>query len=159
MWMRVTRTGVRVLLLASVLLAACNPAAPVPVSTPQAQQQQPRMAPASSIGLIFFSNQFKPVEEQGKMQDVILKDAPVRTEYIPEDPGPFNDRLNAEEKAGRVTVSLIGGLHGDFEPFARAGYLEDLTPVAQKLSDRGFAPAFMDLAHLGTRDKTYYIPW
>src|SRR4029077_6109022 len=109
--------------------------------------------------LVFFSNQFKPVEEQGKMQDIILKSAPVKADFIPEDPGPFNDRLNAEEKAGKVTVGVIGGLPGALEPFAKAGYLEDLTALSQKLSDRGFAPAFMNLAHLGSTDKTYYLPW
>ena len=93
------------------------------------------------------------------MQDLILKDAPVKVDFIPEDPGPFNDRLNAEQKAGKVTVSLIGGLHGDLEPFVRAQYLEDLTPLGQKLSDRGLAAPFMDLARMGTKDKTYYIPW
>jgi len=39
------------------------------------------------------------------MQDLILKDAPLQVDYIPEDPGPFNDRMNAEQKAGKVTVS------------------------------------------------------
>src|SRR4030088_1020275 len=67
--------------------------------------------------------------------------------------------MNAEEKAGKVTVSLIGSLHGDLDPFVKSGYLEDLTPLAQKLADRGIAPAFMDLAHLGAKDKTYYVPW
>src|SRR4030095_9245265 len=56
-------------------------------------------------------------------------------------------------------VSLIGGLHGDLEPFVRAQYLEDLTPLSQKFSDRGLAAPFMELARMGTKDKTYYIPW
>ena len=156
---------IRALVGMSLLAAACNqPAQPPAAQPPAAAQPQPTTAaaPAASAGggsLVFFSNQFKPVEEQGKMQDVILKDAPVKADFIPEDPGPFNDRLNAEEKAGKVTVSLVGGLHGDLEPFSRAGYLEDLTPLVQKLSDRGIAPAFMDLAHLGDKSKTYYVPW
>jgi multiple sugar transport system substrate-binding protein len=139
----VRRLGLAVLVAAGGFLAACSPAA----------------SPPSSGSVVFFSNQFKPVEEQARMRDTILKDAPGKVEYIPEDPGPFNDRLNAEEQAGKVTVSLIGGLHGDLEPFARAGYLEDLTPLVQKLSDRAIAPSFLDLARLGTQDKTYYIPW
>jgi multiple sugar transport system substrate-binding protein len=158
MWIRGIGNCARALVVASVFLAGCSPAAQqAPAGQGQPAQQQPAATSGGSV--IFFSNQFKPVEEQSKMQDIILKNAPVKTEYIPEDPGPFNDRLNSEEKAGKVTISLIGGLHGDLEPFMRAGYLEDLTPVVQKLSDRGFAPAFMDLAHLGTKDQTYYIPW
>lgn len=163
-------SGIRGLVGATLLLAACSQPAQQPPAAPQAATAasgaaQPTAAaaaqPAAASGgsLIFFSNQFKPVEEQGKMQDIILKNAPVKADYIPEDPGPFNDRLNAEEKAGKVTVSLVGGLHGDMEPFVRAGYLEDLTALSQKLNDRGLAPPFMELARMGTKDKTYYVPW
>jgi multiple sugar transport system substrate-binding protein len=154
------RIGTHSLAAAALVLAACGQTAQPPSAQPQATTA-PAAQPAAAGGgsLIFFSNQFKPVEEQSKMQDIILKDAPVKAEYIPEDPGPFNDRLNAEEKAGKVTVSLIGALHGDMEPFFRAGYLEDLSALAQKLGDRGFAPAFTELARLGTKDKTYYVPW
>ncbi|MDQ3810139.1 MAG: ABC transporter substrate-binding protein [Chloroflexota bacterium] len=158
--------GIRTLVAASLLLAACGregqqPVAQPPAGTPAAGGgQQAQQQPAAAGGtVIFFSNQFKPVEEQGKMQDVILKDAPVKVEFIPEDPGPFNDRIAAESRAGRVTVSLIGGLHGDLEPFVRDGYLEDISPLAQKLSDRGFPAAFTELARMRTPDKTYYVPW
>jgi multiple sugar transport system substrate-binding protein len=154
--------GLRAFLVAALFVAACAPATQQPAAqqpaTQQAAQQKPAAA-ASGGSLVFFSNQFKPVTEQAKMQDVILKNAPLKAEYIPEDPGPFNDRLIAESKAGKVTVSLIGGLHGDLDSFVKAGYLEDLTPLVQKLTDRGIAPAFLDLAHLGAKDKTYYIPW
>ncbi|HET6315803.1 MAG TPA: ABC transporter substrate-binding protein [Chloroflexota bacterium] len=154
------RFGTHTVIAAAFLLSACSQAAQPPGAQPQATSAPAAAQPAASGGsLVFFANQFKPVEEQGKMQDIILKDAPVKADFIPEDPGPFNDRLNAEEKAGKVTVSLIGALHGDLDPFVKAGYLEDLTPVVQKLGDRGFAPAFMDLAHLGQKDKTYYVPW
>src|SRR4051794_12539590 len=141
---------VRVVLVGTLLLAGCAPAG-------QSSSTSASPTPAGSV--IFFTNQFKPVEEQAKMQDAILKDAPLKVDYIPEDPGPFNDRLNAEQKAGKVTVSLIGGLHGDLEPFVRAGYLEDLTPLAQKLSGRGISSGFMDLTHIGDKSKTLYIPW
>ncbi len=160
------RFGTHTLAVAALLLAACGQTQQPAAQQPAAQQQQQPQAttaaqPAASGGgnLVFFSNQFKPVEEQSKMQDVILKEAPVKADYIPEDPGPFNDRITAEQKAGKVTVSVIGSLHGDLEPFVKAGYLEDLTPLVQKLGDRGIAPAFMELAHLGQKDKTYYVPW
>jgi multiple sugar transport system substrate-binding protein len=139
----------RLLLACMLLLAACAPPG----------QTSNGASPAAQGSLVFFSNQFKPVEEQARMQDAILKDAPLKVDYIPEDPGPFNDRLQAEQKAGKVTVSVIGGLHGDLEPFVRAGVLEDLSRLAQKLSDRGFSSGFMDLTHIGDASKTYYIPW
>ena len=156
--------GTRALAAAVLVLAACGPSGqPQPAGGGQPAGQAtaaPGGQPAATGGnIVFFSNQFRPVEEQGKMQDIILKDAPVKVDFIPEDPGPFNDRLDAEEKSNKVTVSLVGALHGDLEPFLKKGYLEDLTPLAQKLSDRGFPKAFTDLARLGTPDKTYYVPW
>src|ERR1700730_437621 len=155
------RRASRAFVVLGVFLAACSPAAqPQPAQQPPAQGQQPAQPAAASGGnLVFFSTQFAPVEEQAKMQNIILKDAPAKADYVPEAVGAFNDRMTSEQKAGKVTVSLVGGVHGDLDPFVKAGYLEDLTPVVQKLGDRGFAPAFMELAHMGTKDKTYYIPW
>jgi multiple sugar transport system substrate-binding protein len=125
-------------LLSTVLLAsACRPSA------------QP---------LIFFSTQFKPVEEAERMR-LLLKDAPVRVEYLPEDSGPFYDRLKSEQQAGRLTMSLIGGLHGDLDPLAREGRLEDLSGLLSRLGDRGFPDALVELSRLGTRDQHYYVPW
>jgi multiple sugar transport system substrate-binding protein len=159
MYTRILRFSLHSLAGATLLLAACGQPAQQPPAagsqpTPGAQQ------PAGAGGnVIFFSNQFWPLEEQAKMRDVILKDSPVQAEYIAEEPGPFNDRLNAETRAGKVTVSLVGGLHGDLESFVRGGYIEDITPLAQKLSDRGIAAGFTELSRMGTPDKTYYIPW
>ncbi|MBA2451512.1 MAG: extracellular solute-binding protein [Chloroflexi bacterium] len=147
------RTVAHLLLMSSLLLTACG----MPTSGPAAKEGAGKPA-ASSGPLVFFSSQFKPVEEAEKMRQVILTDAPVQTDYIPEDPGPFNDRITAEQQAGRVTVSLIGGLHGDFAPFVQAGQMEDLTPLMQKLGDRGFPQTFADLSKMGT-DKNYYVPW
>jgi len=153
---------IRILSAVALLLAACGPTGQSAAPTASSAAGQPTPAPAAASGsgsVTFFTNQFKPVEEQAKMQDIILKDAPAKVNYIPEDPGPFNDRITAEQKANKVTVSLIGGLHGDLESFVKAGYLEDLAPLAQKLADRGFPSQFTDLAHYGQAGKTYYIPW
>jgi multiple sugar transport system substrate-binding protein len=147
------RIVAHLLLTSSVLLVACG----MPTSGPAAKEGAGKPA-ASSGPLVFFSSQFKPVEEAEKMRQVILADAPVQTDYIPEDPGPFNDRITAEQQAGRVTVSLIGGLHGDFAPFVQANQMEDLTALMQKLGDRGFPQTFVDLSKMGT-DKHYYVPW
>ena len=92
------------------------------------------------------------------MRDTILKGAPVQAQFQPSELGPFNDRVTAEQKAGKVTVSVIGGQHGDFAPFVKAGYMEDLTPLVQRLADRGFPPKFLDLSKFGS-DKNYYVPW
>lgn len=165
----------RVLLAGTLVLSACAPAsqpaapapavkptdAPKPAAGAAATAAPAAAAPATKVSgtVVFFSNQFKPVEEAEKMRNLILKEAPVQVEYIPEDPGPFNDRINAEQKANKVSVSLIGSLHGDLEPFAKQNQLEDLSDLAKKLADRGFPRQFTELSRFGTPDKTYYIPW
>ncbi len=65
----------------------------------------------------------------------------------------------AESKAGKVTVGVVGGLHGDFPPFIQAGAMEDVTPLLARLGDRKFPAAFVELGKMGTRDKQYYVPW
>lgn len=168
------------LLASSLFLAACGgggasqPAAPAttgpaaatkattaPAKPAAGATTAPAAQPAAkaSGSVVFFSNQFKPVEEQEKMRNTILKDAPVQVEFIPEDPGPFNDRVKAEQQTNRVTVSLIGSLHGDLEPFAKQGYLEDLSALQQRLADRGFPQQFTQLASFGQPGKSFYIPW
>jgi multiple sugar transport system substrate-binding protein len=50
-------------------------------------------------------------------------------------------------------------LHGDFAPFVKADQLEDLSALLGKLGDREFPPSYRELARLGSRDKSYYVPW
>jgi multiple sugar transport system substrate-binding protein len=151
----------RLAIVSGLFLTSCSSPGGQPAAQPQATApaaQQPA-APSGGGNLVFFSTQFTPVEEQAKMQNIILKSAPVQADYIPSDGGAFNDRMAAEQKAGKVTLSVIGALHGDLDPFVKAGYLEDLSSLAQKLSDRGIAPRFTELSQMGTKDKFYYIPW
>src|SRR6266545_1733366 len=113
---------------------------------------------ANAGEIVFLSTQFSPVEEAENMRNKILTNFPGKVEYIPEDFGPYNDRIRAEAQGGQKTISLIGGLHGDFAAFVKDGLLEDLTPLMEKLKDRGFPEAFVNLSKYGT-DKNYYIPW
>lgn len=142
----------------ALLLGACG-------QSPGASAPANDAAPAASGGqavdngeIIFLSTQFTPVEEAERMRTTILGGFPGSVEFIPEDGGPFNDRVRAESQSGQATVSLLGGLHGDFAPFAREGMLEDLTPLMEELQGRGFPAAFTELGRLGT-DTVYYIPW
>jgi multiple sugar transport system substrate-binding protein len=143
------RLVLSVFVTASLLVGACTPGG------------QPAAKSGGQGGgqVIFLSSQFKPVEEAEKMRGVILKDAPAQVEFIPEDPGPFNDRLTAEQKTKQVTVSLVGALHGDFAPLVQANQMEDLSGLMNKLNDRGFPPAFVELSRMGSKDKQYYVPW
>jgi multiple sugar transport system substrate-binding protein len=124
--------------------------------SPTATSGEAAMTDAGEI--IWLSTQLRPVEEGEKLRNVILKDFKGKVEYLPEDAGPFVDRLLAESKTNNVTISLVGGLHGDFPPFIEADALEDLSDLAAKLKDRGIPDNFMELGKMGT-DKQYYIPW
>ena len=113
---------------------------------------------ASGNAVQFISTQFNTVEETTKMNNVILKDAPVPTNFQPAELGPFNDRMSAEQKAGKVTVGVVGGQHGDFAPLVSAGYMDDVSALVQRLSDRNFPPKILELSKFNT-DKNYYVPW
>ncbi|WP_029214476.1 ABC transporter substrate-binding protein [Kallotenue papyrolyticum] len=131
---------------------------PASAASPQSEAS-PQPSPAADAGqIIFLSTQFKPVEEAERMRNVILANFAGQVEFIPEDGGPFNDRIRAETQSGRVTISLLGGLHGDFAPFVRDQLLEDLTPLVNRLSERGFPEQFVELSRFGT-EQHYYVPW
>jgi multiple sugar transport system substrate-binding protein len=98
------------------------------------------------------------VEEAEKMRNVILKPFGAPVEFIPEDEGPFHDRIRAEIQAGKVSVDVVGALHGNFVTLLRDNALEDLTPLMERLKDRPMIPQFVELGKLGT-DRQYCIPW
>lgn len=107
--------------------------------------------------LVFMSTQFKPVEEGERFRKILVRAHQGGVDYIAADSAAFTSRLQAEQQAKKVSVNLIGGLYGDLAPYAPDG-LEDLTDVAEKLSDRDYPADVLELAKFGT-DKTYFIPW
>ncbi len=131
--------------------------APTPAPTTAPTAVPPTAAPQA---LLFSSTQFSPVEEQEKMRSVILKDFKAAKVDFVVDPSeaPFMDRIIAEQKTGKITVGVIGALHGTFPNLIQANALEDLTALAAKLKDRAIVKEFMTLGKMGT-DKQYYIPW
>mgnify|MGYP001770910441 FL=1 len=113
---------------------------------------------AQQPSVLFVSTQFTPIEEAQRMRQVILKDFPGRVEFIPEDNAPFTNRILSEAKSGRVNVSLVGGLHGDFPPLIAAGAMDTVDDVMAQLKDRKFSPTFVNLGKMGTSNQ-FYIPW
>jgi multiple sugar transport system substrate-binding protein len=164
------------LLLASLLLTACSTAAttaptsaPAGVATTAPAAGSATTAPAAVVAttaaatadagnVIWLSTQLNTVEETEKFTKTVLKDFKGKVNYLPKDQGPYIDQILAESKAGKMSVSLLGGLHGDFPPFIQSDLLEDLTPIANKLKERGIPQNFLDLGKMGTT-KQYYIPW
>jgi multiple sugar transport system substrate-binding protein len=132
--------------------------APTATTAAMAEPTATTAAMADAGDIVWISTQFTPIEEGERLRNTILKGFNGKVEYLPQDAGPFNDRIIAEHTANKVTISLIGGLHGDFPSLIQAGAVEDLSALAAKLKDRGIPDAFMNLGKMGT-DKQYYIPW
>ncbi len=132
--------------------AAQAPAAQAPAAKPT-EAAKPAAPAAQSGPLLFHSSQFTPVAEREKMQNIILKDFPGKVDYAPQDPGPFVDIAEAQAKAGKMQIGLIGGLHGDFPVFIKDGVLDEVTPLMTKLQDRKFPSTFVELVKMGTKEK------
>jgi multiple sugar transport system substrate-binding protein len=144
------RSGTIVLVLvAAMVLGACQATPSAPTETAPGQ--------ASYGSLVFLSTQFRPVDEAEKMRTSILKDFPGTVEYLPEDDGPFHDRVSAEVKTGSGTVDLLGALHGNFAAMVPHNELMDLSDLRSSMTVQ-IPDTFWELSQLGTQ-KTYYIPW
>lgn len=105
----------------------------------------------------FLSTQFTPVEERQRFEK-ILADHVTAAEvgFNPVDAGVFASTLQSQVDAGKVSVSLAGGLHGDLAP--QAERLSDLDDLMAKLGDRKFPQDLVDLGRL-SGSTVKYIPW
>lgn len=148
---RVLQAGAGAGILAGLMGAGATVAAPGPGGSG-------RLARSQDGSIVFLSTQFTPVAEAEAMRNTILADFEGQVDFVPEDAGPFFDRLVAEGQAGQGEVSLIGGLHGDFASLQADGLLMDLSDLAEELQDRGLNQEFLELGALGT-DQLFYIPW
>ena len=148
--MKPLRTSFALALAISTLALACGPS-----STPTPSGS----GAVSSEPFVMLSTQFNTVTESEAVRKQILAGftiAPV--DFLGSAAGPFVDRITAETKTSKGQVGVIGGVHGDFAGFSDLTIFEDLTPLAQKLKDRGIAQEFLDLGKLGT-NRQVYIPW
>ncbi len=106
---------------------------------------------------VFVSTQLRPIEEATVVRQELLKDAG-KVDYVVEEPPQFAVRMEAESRAGKHTVSLVGALHGELSPLADKGQLEPLDDLAKKLAAGGMPQSVLDLGKLG-KPTQQYIPW
>ena len=93
---------------------------------------------ADAGNVVFFSNQLATVNETNQVRNTLLKGFNGDVDFITPpvgQPQVFFNRVEAEARAGRGKVSLLGALHGDYLVIQR--YLRDLTPVANQLRRAG----------------------
>jgi multiple sugar transport system substrate-binding protein len=109
--------------------------------------------------VVFLSNQLAQVTEVDAVRNILLKGFPGNVDFVAVPSGQpqvwFN-RIQAEAQAGKGSVSLLGGLHGDYLTIQQD--LMDLTPVAKQLTKAGIPADLMTLGKLGT-SKQLYLPW
>ncbi|MDQ3693412.1 MAG: ABC transporter substrate-binding protein [Chloroflexota bacterium] len=108
--------------------------------------------------IVFLSTQLRPVNEAEAFRNVVLADFEGQVEFLPEDIGPFNDRLIAEAEAGQGEVGIVGGQHGDFASLVERELLMDLSELAGELADRGLVEDYLALGRFGGEEQLY-IPW
>jgi multiple sugar transport system substrate-binding protein len=114
-------------------------------------------ADGGSGSVTFLSTQFTPVEERQRFEKILgERVSAAKVAYNPVDSGVFNSTITSQVDAGKVQISLVGGLHGDLAP--HADRLMDLDDLAGTLTDRGFAPDVAGLGKLGG-STVKYVPW
>jgi multiple sugar transport system substrate-binding protein len=116
-------------------------------------------APASHE-MVFFSTQLTPVAEAEQVRNVILRGFRAhRVQFVPAASDRiFEDRIIAEQQAGRSTISVLGALHGSYLTLRARNALMPLNDVARQLTRARIPRSFMNLGRLGTRNQQY-IPW
>jgi multiple sugar transport system substrate-binding protein len=110
--------------------------------------------------MVFFSTQLTPVAEAEQVRNVMLRNFRAhRVQFVPAASDRiFEDRIFAEQQAGRGTIDALGALHGSFVTLRARNSLAPLNDVARQLARAGIPRSFMNLGKLGTRTQ-YYIPW
>jgi multiple sugar transport system substrate-binding protein len=111
------------------------------------------LASTAAAQTLFWSTQARPVAETQAMREQVLKGAPGGVDYQATEEGPWLTRIQAELQAGRGSIGLLGGLHGDLA--ALPGDLIDLSGIP---GTENISPATMALGKLGTGEQKY-IPW
>lgn len=113
---------------------------------------------AAAASINFLSTQLNPIQEAEFVRNEILRPFTQATghsvQFLPEQ--SIIDRVLAEVQAGRVTIGVIGALHGDFPMLAARNALEPLTRL-DELTDRTFVPEFLRLGEID--GQQVYAPW
>jgi ABC-type sugar transport system, periplasmic component len=112
------------------------------------------LAAPAQAQILFWSTQAAPVEETQKMRDNVLSGFEGGVDFQPQDPGPFNTRLQAELQAGSGQIGLVGALHGELATYTDSW--ADLSGV--DLEGITISEAFLELGKLGTNEQKY-LPW
>ena len=103
------------------------------------------------------STQFTPVEEKQRFEKILCSQVnDVKVSYNSMAVGDFTTQVTSQVKAGKVSIGMVGWLHGYLAPLAES--LEDLDSLAGQMTGSGIGDSLWKLAKLGG-STTKYIPW
>jgi multiple sugar transport system substrate-binding protein len=105
-----------------------------------------------------FFGQFGAIAEQEGIRKYVFKgfNGNVDAAFAPiTAPNQFVDRVRAEAKAGKGSIDVLVGLHGDFVTFQNEGLIRGVDDVARQI--RTLPPALVKHGKLGTNTQ-YYVP-
>jgi len=108
--------------------------------------------------LTFLSTQMNPVEEAGKMRNIILKDFPGKVDFRPNDSSFVFSQIDSLLRAHPSESILIGSTHGDLVSLFEKKALRPLDTIFSGLTVRDFPEALVKLSRLDG-NSIYYIPW
>ncbi len=118
-------------------------------------------AALKGVSIIWASTQLVPPEEQAFVKGTLIpefkKATGISVTFVGLSYSEMITRVTAAEKSGKVSISLIGDLHGDLDLLASKGYLMDLSSYFSSLSGRTFPKVLLNYAHL--HGILAYIPW
>ncbi|RLG52624.1 MAG: carbohydrate ABC transporter substrate-binding protein [Thermoproteota archaeon] len=109
--------------------------------------------------IVWASTQLNPPKERAYVEELLKEftaETGIEVEFVPMKYEELVDKLEAEQKAGKVTMSLIGDLHGGLDLFASKGYLEDLSKFGA-LPGRTFPKVLEDYSRI--HGIKAYVPW
>ncbi|MCP2168563.1 ABC transporter substrate-binding protein [Goodfellowiella coeruleoviolacea] len=112
---------------------------------------------AGKDGVGFLSTQFTPLDERQRFEQILKNTVTdINVGYNPVDVGVFGTTLTSQVNSGRVSVSLVGALHGELGQYT--DLLSDLDDLVAELGDRGFPSHLLSLTTLGGKSSKY-VPW
>lgn len=119
---------------------------------------------AAAPEIVFTTDQLIPLQEQEWARTSLMagftKASGIPVRFIAEGDGPYVDRMVAEAKAGRGTISATGALHGLYPILLSANLIRDMAPVQKQLGglkDRTFYKDLLAVSHMGGIQA--FIPW
>jgi multiple sugar transport system substrate-binding protein len=105
----------------------------------------------------FLSTQFTPVEEKQRYEKILASSVTdPKVSYTSLATGDFTNQVRTQVAAGKVSIGLAGGLHGDLAPLADE--LQDLDALKGQLGSVGISDELWELAKVGGT-TTKYVPW